>query len=65
VQLFVLDRIDPARNMARYVLSIEPTLFEDSSLSDLLSAELEQAMDRLYKIIETHLETARKPARGQ
>jgi predicted DNA-binding WGR domain protein len=33
VQLVVLDRIDPARNMARYyVLSIEPTLFDDSSL---------------------------------
>ena len=34
VQLVVLDRIDPARNMARYyyVLSIEPTLFDGSSL---------------------------------
>jgi predicted DNA-binding WGR domain protein len=33
VQLVVLDRFDPARNMARYyVLSIEPTLFDDSSL---------------------------------
>jgi predicted DNA-binding WGR domain protein len=33
VQLVVLDRIDPARNMARYyVLSIEPTLFDESSL---------------------------------
>jgi predicted DNA-binding WGR domain protein len=33
VQLVVLDRIDPARNMARYyVLSYEPTLFDDSSL---------------------------------
>jgi predicted DNA-binding WGR domain protein len=33
VQLVVLDRIDPARNVARYyVLSIEPTLFDDSSL---------------------------------
>lgn len=33
MQLVVLDRIDPARNMARYyVLSIEPTLFDDSSL---------------------------------
>jgi predicted DNA-binding WGR domain protein len=33
VQLVVLDRMDPAQNMARYyVLSIEPTLFDDSSL---------------------------------
>jgi predicted DNA-binding WGR domain protein len=33
VQLVVLDRIDPARNMGRYyVLSIEPTLFDESSL---------------------------------
>jgi predicted DNA-binding WGR domain protein len=34
VQLVVMDRIDPARNMARYyVLSIEPTLFDASSLA--------------------------------
>jgi predicted DNA-binding WGR domain protein len=33
VQLVVLDRIDPARNMVRYyVLSIEQTLFDGSSL---------------------------------
>jgi hypothetical protein len=38
---------------------------DDPALSDLLSAELEQAMDRLYKIIETHLGTARKQAQGQ
>ena len=29
----VLERLDPARNMARYyVLSVEPTLFGDSAL---------------------------------
>jgi predicted DNA-binding WGR domain protein len=33
IQLLVLDRIDRTRNMARYyVLSIEPTLFEEISL---------------------------------
>jgi predicted DNA-binding WGR domain protein len=33
VQLLVLDRIDPRQNMARYyVLSVEPTLFGDTSL---------------------------------
>lgn len=33
VQLLVLERRDPARNMARfYVLSIEPTLFGDVAL---------------------------------
>jgi predicted DNA-binding WGR domain protein len=33
VQLLVLERVDPARNMARYyVLSIEPTLFDDAAL---------------------------------
>jgi len=33
LQVLVLDRVDPARNMARYyVLSIEPTLFEEFAL---------------------------------
>ena len=33
LQILVLERIDRARNMARfYVLSIEPTLFEDLAL---------------------------------
>ena len=33
LQVLVLERIDRAKNMARfYVLSIEPTLFEDLSL---------------------------------
>jgi predicted DNA-binding WGR domain protein len=33
VQLIVLDRVDCARNMARYyVLAIEPTLFDEISL---------------------------------
>lgn len=33
VQLLVLERVDPARNMARYcVLSVEPTLFGDTAL---------------------------------
>ena len=33
VQLLVLERRDPAQNMARfYVLSIEPTLFGDAAL---------------------------------
>jgi predicted DNA-binding WGR domain protein len=33
LQVFVLERIDHARNMARfYVQSIEPTLFEDLAL---------------------------------
>lgn len=33
VQLLVLERRDPARNMARfYVLTIEPTLFGDVAL---------------------------------
>jgi predicted DNA-binding WGR domain protein len=33
VQLLVLERVDPARNMARdYVLSVEPTLFDDAAL---------------------------------
>jgi predicted DNA-binding WGR domain protein len=33
IQLLVLDRIDKARNVARfYVLAIEPTLFEEVSL---------------------------------
>ena len=33
VQLLVLDRIDDAQNMARYyVLSVEPTLFDQVSL---------------------------------
>jgi predicted DNA-binding WGR domain protein len=33
LQLLVLHRRDPARNMARYyVLSVEPTLFGDSAL---------------------------------
>jgi predicted DNA-binding WGR domain protein len=33
VQLLVLERVDAARNMARfYVLSIEPTLFGDSAV---------------------------------
>jgi predicted DNA-binding WGR domain protein len=33
LQVLLLDRIDRARNMARYyVLSIEPTLFEEISL---------------------------------
>jgi predicted DNA-binding WGR domain protein len=33
VQLLVLERIDAARNMARYyVLSLEPTLFDDDAL---------------------------------
>ena len=33
LQVLVLERVDRARNMARfYVLSIEPTLFEDLSL---------------------------------
>jgi predicted DNA-binding WGR domain protein len=33
VQLLVLDRIDDARNMARfYVLAIEPNLFDEVSL---------------------------------
>jgi predicted DNA-binding WGR domain protein len=32
-QALVLERVDPARRMARfYVLSIEPTLFDDVSL---------------------------------
>jgi predicted DNA-binding WGR domain protein len=33
VQFLVLERVDPARNMARYyVLSVEPTLFDDAAL---------------------------------
>jgi predicted DNA-binding WGR domain protein len=33
VQLLFLERVDPARNMARYyVLSVEPTLFDDAAL---------------------------------
>jgi predicted DNA-binding WGR domain protein len=33
IQLLVLERVDPARNMARYyVLSVEPTLFGDTAL---------------------------------
>ena len=33
IQLLVLERRDPARNMARfYVLTIEPTLFGDAAL---------------------------------
>ena len=33
VQLLVLERVDPARNIARYyVLSVEPTLFHDVAL---------------------------------
>jgi predicted DNA-binding WGR domain protein len=33
VQLLVLERVDPARNMARYyVLSVESTLFDDAAL---------------------------------
>ena len=33
LQVLVLDRVDRAKNMARfYVLSIEPTLFEDFAL---------------------------------
>ena len=33
IQLLVLERVDPARNMARYyVLSVEPTLFGDAAL---------------------------------
>ena len=33
LQVLVLDRVDPARNMARYyVLSVEPTLFEEFAL---------------------------------
>ena len=33
VQLLVLERIDVARNMARYyVLSVEPTLFDDAAV---------------------------------
>ncbi len=33
IQLLVLDRIDDARNMARYyVLTVEPTLFGDAAL---------------------------------
>ncbi len=33
LQVLVLERVDRARNMARfYVLSIEPTLFEDLAL---------------------------------
>jgi predicted DNA-binding WGR domain protein len=33
IQLLVLDRIDEARNMARYyVLSIEPTLLGDTAM---------------------------------
>jgi predicted DNA-binding WGR domain protein len=33
VQYLVLERCDPARNMARfYVLTIEPTLFGDTAL---------------------------------
>jgi predicted DNA-binding WGR domain protein len=34
LQLLVLERVDPAKRMARfYVLSIEPTLFGDVSLT--------------------------------
>ena len=34
LQMLVLERRDPSRNMARYyVLSIEPTLFGDTALS--------------------------------
>jgi predicted DNA-binding WGR domain protein len=34
LQLLVLERVDPAQRMARfYVLSIEPTLFADVSLT--------------------------------
>ena len=34
LQLLVLERVDPAQNMARfYVLSIEPTLFDDVALA--------------------------------
>jgi len=33
VQLLVLERVDASRNMARYyVLSVEPTLFEEAAL---------------------------------
>ena len=33
LQVLVLDRVDRAKNMARYyVLSIEPTLFEEFTL---------------------------------
>jgi predicted DNA-binding WGR domain protein len=33
LQVLVLERVDRARNMARYyVLSVEPTLFEDFAL---------------------------------
>jgi len=33
LQVLVLERVDRARNMARfYVLSIEPTLFEELAL---------------------------------
>lgn len=34
LQLLVLERVNPAQNMARfYVLSIEPTLFDDVALA--------------------------------
>ena len=32
----------------------------DAATSDLFSAELETAIDRLYKMIESHLEKSRK-----
>jgi predicted DNA-binding WGR domain protein len=54
VQLLVLDRVDQTQNMARYyVLSIEPTLFEEASLV----REWGRIGKRGGRRVELHLDT--------
>jgi predicted DNA-binding WGR domain protein len=68
LQVLVLERIDPARNMARfYVLSIEPTLFEDLALVRRWGRIGSAGRERidLHPVSASRADRAREMARSQ
>src|SRR5271165_4187871 len=63
LQVLVLERVDRAKNMARfYVLSIEPTLFEDLALVRRLRQEDGQGLRR--EGLRRHRGRTRSASRG-
>ena len=56
---------DAVRELAIQGMMRQTFQGEDAARSNLLSAELEAAVDRLYRMIEHHLERARQIQRGE
>ena len=68
LQVLVLERVDRAKNMARfYVLSIEPTLFEDLALVRRWGRDRERgaSADRPAPVPADRADRAQEMARSQ